>query len=177
MWLYSPKSVPKNVVLSIELTTDIPCLMVLNRGIDWAVMCLYSVILKWFFLTSGWLAVSFYWCLLHECLSIITLSLWWYFSHYHYSEVTWAFSNHWLFNCLYNCLLRLSAKKTSGLCMLAVGVGNLPVTNGFPAQMASSVESLYMPWHHNTFMSHYNINFLIIHIKHFIDSTFVQYTI
>ena len=58
-------------------------------------------------------------------------------------------SNHQPHHCLLNRLFRRRSKKTSKLHVTGLCEGNSPVTNEFPAQMASNVENVFIWWRHN----------------------------
>ena len=55
-------------------------------------------------------------------------------------------SNHRRLDCLFNCLFRLTSKKTSKPVLLAFCEGNPPVTGGFPSQRASNAETVSIWW-------------------------------
>ena len=58
-------------------------------------------------------------------------------------------SNHQPHNCLLNFLFRRRSKKTSKLRVTGLCVGYSPVTDEFPAQMASNAESVSIWWRHH----------------------------
>ena len=58
-------------------------------------------------------------------------------------------SNHLPHSCLPNCSFRHSSKKTSKLCVTGLCAGNSPVTDEFPAQMASNAEYVSVWWRHH----------------------------
>ena len=58
-------------------------------------------------------------------------------------------SNHQPHDCLLNRLFRRRSKETPKLCVAGLCVGNSPVTDGFPAQMASNAENVSIGWRHH----------------------------
>ena len=58
-------------------------------------------------------------------------------------------SNHQPHDCLLNCLFRRRSKKTSKLHVTGICAGNSPVTDEFPAQMASNTENVSIGWCHH----------------------------
>ena len=60
--------------------------------------------------------------------------------------------DHRQFDCLLNCLFRLTWKETSKLALLALCEGNSPVTGGFPSQRDSNVESVSISRRHHVFI-------------------------
>ena len=58
-------------------------------------------------------------------------------------------SNHQPHDCLLNRLLRSRSKKTSKFRVTGICKGNLPVTDEFPAQMASNAEKVSIRWRHH----------------------------
>ena len=65
-------------------------------------------------------------------------------------------SNHQPHHCLLNRLFRHISKKTSKLRVTGLCAGNSPVTDGFPAQMASYVENVSIWWRHHVFLFLFN---------------------
>ena len=57
--------------------------------------------------------------------------------------------NYQRLHCLLRCLFRRKSKKTSKLRVTGLCVGNLPVTDEFPAQKASNVEHFFIWWRHH----------------------------
>ena len=57
-------------------------------------------------------------------------------------------SNHQSHHCLLNRLFRRRSKKTSKLHVTGLCAGNSPVTDEFPAQMASNAENVSIWWRH-----------------------------
>ena len=62
-------------------------------------------------------------------------------------------SNHQSHNCLFNCSLRGSLKKTSKFLVTGLCVGNSPVTGEFFAQKASNAENVSISWRHDILYS------------------------
>ena len=58
-------------------------------------------------------------------------------------------SNHLHLDCLLNHFLRHKSKKTSKIPVTGLCEGNSPVTDEFPAQMASNVENVSISWRHH----------------------------
>ena len=58
-------------------------------------------------------------------------------------------SNHQPRDCLLNRLFRRRSKKTLKLCVTGLCVGNSPVADEFPAQMASNAENVSIWWRHH----------------------------
>ena len=58
-------------------------------------------------------------------------------------------SNHPPHDCLLNRLFRRRSKKTSKLRVTGLCGGNSPVTDEFPAQMASNAEDVSIWWRHH----------------------------
>ena len=56
-------------------------------------------------------------------------------------------SNHRRIDCLLNSLLR--SQKTSKLCVTGLCAGNPPVTGGFPSQMDTNAENVWIWWRHH----------------------------
>ena len=76
-------------------------------------------------------------------LNIYTYTLLW--RHNGYDGV----SNHQPHDCLLNCLFKCRSKKTSKLRDSGLCVGNSPVTDEFPAQMASNAKNVSIWWRHH----------------------------
>ena len=74
---------------------------------------------------------------------------------YHLHALRWrhnerdGVSNHQPRDCLLNRLFRRRSKKTSKLRVTGLGEGNSPVTDEFPAQMASYAENVSIWWRHH----------------------------
>ena len=64
-----------------------------------------------------------------------------------------ACSNHQPHDCLLNRLFRRKSKKTSKLRVTGLCVGNSPVTDEFPAQMASNAENVSIWWRHHFYQN------------------------
>ena len=63
-------------------------------------------------------------------------------------------SNHQPNHCLLNRLFRWRSRKSSKLLVTGLCAGNSPVTDEFPAQMASNAENVSIWWrHHGILMS------------------------
>ena len=60
-----------------------------------------------------------------------------------------GFSNHRPYDCLLNRLFGLISKITSKLCVTGLCVGNSPVMDEFPAQMANNAENVSLWWRHH----------------------------
>ena len=79
----------------------------------------------------------------------------WHYYHAVRSPLQWChnecdgISNHQPHDCLLNHLFRCRSKKTSKLRVTGLCAGNSPVTNAFPAQMASNAENVFVWWHHH----------------------------
>ena len=60
-------------------------------------------------------------------------------------------SNHQPHNCLLNRLFKAqkTSEKTSEVCVTGLCAGNSPVTDDFPAQMASNAEKIFIWWRHH----------------------------
>ena len=58
-------------------------------------------------------------------------------------------SNHWQLDCTFNWSFWLTSKKYRSSALLALCVGNLLVTGGFPSHRASNAESTSMSWRHH----------------------------
>ena len=91
----------------------------------------------------------FVWCLgsrnhLHLVCRPVS-SLQWRHNEHH------GVSNHHPYDCLLNRLFRRRSNKTSKLLVTDLCVGNSPVTDEFPAQMASDAENVSIWWHHHIF--------------------------
>ena len=56
--------------------------------------------------------------------------------------------NHQPHDCLPNRLFRRRSTKTSKLFVIGFCAGNSPVTDGFPAQMASNAGNIFIWWRH-----------------------------
>ena len=63
-------------------------------------------------------------------------------------------SNHRRLDCLLNRLFRHRTKKTSKFHVTGLCEGNLPVTSGFPSQMASNTENVSIRWRHHVLEYH-----------------------
>ena len=57
--------------------------------------------------------------------------------------------NHQPHDCLLNRLFRRISKKTSKLRVTGICAGNSPVTDEFPAHMASNAENVSIWWRHH----------------------------
>ena len=66
-------------------------------------------------------------------------------------------SNHQPYDCLFKCLSGRRSKKTSKLRVTGLCAGNSPETGEFPAQMASSAETVSIWWRHHENMATYGI--------------------
>ena len=64
-------------------------------------------------------------------------------------------SNHQPRHCFLNRLFKRRSKKTSKLRVTGLCVGNSPVTDEFPAQMASNAENVSIWWRHQV-LTHVN---------------------
>ena len=69
-------------------------------------------------------------------------------------------SNHRLYDCLFNSLLRLSSKKTSKTCVTGLCNGNPPVTGGFPSQRACNAENVSIWWRHQVMLHTLHIHLM-----------------
>ena len=63
-------------------------------------------------------------------------------------------SNHQPHDCLLNRFFRRRSKKISKLCFTGLCVGNSPVTDELPAQMASNAENVFIWWRHHVQPNH-----------------------
>ena len=79
----------------------------------------------------------------------------WFGADRYYSSLQWrhnecdGVSNHQPYDCLRNRLFRHRWKKASKLRVTGLCVGNSPVTDEFPAQMASNTEKVSIWWRHH----------------------------
>ena len=75
----------------------------------------------------------------------------------HYDALQWRHngryrvSNHQPYDCLLNRLFRRRSMKASKLRVIGLCVGNSPVTDEFPAQMASNAENVSIWWRHHVY--------------------------
>ena len=58
-------------------------------------------------------------------------------------------ANYWSINCLFNSLFRLTTKIHQRYVLLPVCEGKPSVTSGFPTQMDSKAENVFIWWRHN----------------------------
>ena len=69
-------------------------------------------------------------------------------------------SNHQPHDCLLNRLFRHRSKKTSKLRVTGLCARNSPVTDEFPAQMASNAENVSIWWRHHVAVTGSTLNFI-----------------
>ena len=72
----------------------------------------------------------------------------WYTIHWRHTGRD-GVSNHQPHDCLLNRLFRRRSKKTSDLRVVGLCAVNSPVTDEFPAQMASNAENVSILWRHH----------------------------